>query len=108
MTLREIWERRAELGTITVAAQSTYRGPGPNDYRWEHHTVAFVRVAGRDDRLYRVAADGSASAGLYSGTPMDVEVVDGDIATSTGRTRLYRAWTLPRLNPSRCPITLEI
>lgn len=108
MRLREVWERRAELGTITVAAQSTYRGPGPNDYRWEHHTVAFLRVPGRADLLYRVAADGSASAGLYSGTPMDVEVVDGALAAARGATYLYRAWTLPRLNPSRCPITLEI
>lgn len=101
----EVWQRRAELGPLTVLLQST-RSSG--SWRWGHHTLALVRLPGHPGVLYRVAADGSASGGVYSGTRMDTEILDEAEARRLEGQRLYEAWTIDNPQPSRCPITLEI
>lgn len=105
LTPLELWERRAELGAVTVTAQSSLLG---GRWRWEHHTVAWFRVPQHPDVLYRVAADGSRGAIGYSGTPMDIEVLDEATARRLTGHQVHRAWTVPTL-PTRpaCPVALE-
>ncbi len=97
----ELWERRAELGMLTVSAQSTLPG------KWGHHTVAWLRIPGHDDRLYRCAADGYKSAGRYSGTLMDVEVLDESAARSLAKMQLHEVWTTHHTPIAGYPVTLE-
>jgi hypothetical protein len=60
----ELYERRAEMPSIVVFAQSTFFPTGLNTW---HHTGLFLF---RDGRMYRSAADGYANAGVYSASPM--------------------------------------
>lgn len=106
LTPLELWERRGELGPVTVSAQSSRLANG--SWRWEHHTVAWLRNPLHPGVLYRVAADGSRGTGGYSGTPMDIEVLDHAKAIELTGRQLHRAWTVPALPAvPRCPITLE-
>lgn len=81
----ELYERRAELPTFIVFAQSTKTPAGWNTW---HHTGLFVT---RDGKLYRIAADGYAAGGRWSGDPMRwVEVTEANIgALDLCR---YRVW----------------
>lgn len=93
--LKELWERREELPTFFVCAQSSRTGPGT--WRWWHHTLLFVvdhRKPGSP--LFRIAADGAyQKAGQrWSSKPMvyreiDEAYVDDDIAK-----RIYRGFTV--------------
>lgn len=61
----ELLDRRDELPSFIVCGQSTRQGTG---WKWWHHTVLF---ANRDNRLYRIAADGFRNeANGYSAWPM--------------------------------------
>lgn len=85
MDAREIFDRRAELPTFLVCGQSTKRSSGWN---WWHHTVLF---AVRDNRLYRIAADGYKGSRGYSADPMRwVEITDKNVGTYGAA--VYRAY----------------
>jgi hypothetical protein len=82
---RELLARRAELPTFVVCGQSTHR---PSGWNWWHHTALFVA---RDNRLYRIAADGYKGVHGYSGDPMRwVEVTDHNVGNYDGA--VYRAY----------------
>jgi hypothetical protein len=101
----EIWRRRAELPALSVFGQSTLTRKG---WKYEHHTGALIRHPDRPDVLFRVAADGSRTGTRYSGTPMDVEVIDRGESLKLEGSRLYfvhRVWTVGA--PSVYPVKLE-
>lgn len=84
---RELLDRahKGELPTFIVCGQSTKKGGGWN---WWHHTVLFVM---RDNRLYRIAADGYKGAQGYSAKPMQwVEVTPANVAAYDAC--VYRAY----------------
>ena len=64
MDARELYERRSDLPTFMVFGQSTRKAGG---WKWWHHTGVY---ATRNDRLYRIAADGSKGSHGYSASPM--------------------------------------
>jgi hypothetical protein len=81
----EMYERRAEMPTFVVFAQSTFFPAGLNTW---HHTGFFVF---RDGRMFRIAADGYASNGYWSGDPIRyVEITPDNIATLD--LCRYRVW----------------
>lgn len=68
--------RAGTLPTFVVFGQSTLIG---GKWLWWHHTGLFVV---RDNRLYRIAADGRYANGRWSGQPMQyVEVTDANVGT---------------------------
>lgn len=76
MDMTELYMRRASLPSFIIWGQST---KGPSGWKWWHHTGM---LAIRDNRMYRIAADGyrTASAG-YSATPMKwTEITDKNLA----------------------------
>jgi hypothetical protein len=95
-----------EDGALFLAAQST---KGAGGWRWWHHTLALIVDPDAPGCVLRVAADGSrGSNGLYSGTPMDVEVWTPSAPPDPARL-VYWAWKLKpeHLTPSTAPIHLE-
>lgn len=95
-----------EGGALFLAAQSTKTARG---WKWWHHTLALVVDPDAPGCVLRVAADGSrGGGGLYSGTPMDVEVWTPSAPPDAARL-VYRAWRLKdeSLAPSSAPINLE-
>jgi hypothetical protein len=82
---RELYARRAELPTFIVCGQSTKRKGG---WMWWHHTVLFVA---RDNRLFRIAADGYKGQRGYSADPMRwVEITEKNVASYDAA--VYRAY----------------
>lgn len=104
----ELWRRRRELGALTLLGQSTLLRSGR--WKYEHHTVALLRHPAWPDRLFRVAADGGRGGGGYSGTPMNIEVIDHREALRLERAALYYAHALTSLPDEieHCPIALEL
>jgi hypothetical protein len=83
--VKELFDRRSNLPTFVVCCQSTKKSTGWN---WWHHTVLFVT---RNNRLYRIAADGSKAAGSYSAAPMKwVEITSQNLAAYSSA--VYRAY----------------
>ena len=65
----EVWERRKELATFNMWAQSTRKGRS-SKMKWDHHVGLFV-FDHTEDRMWRLAADGyKGSGGAYSATPV--------------------------------------
>jgi len=62
---RELYDRRADLPTFMVFGQSTKKKEG--GWKWWHHTGVYAQ---RDNRLFRIASDGSKGPNGYSGKPM--------------------------------------
>lgn len=96
-----------EGGALFLAAQST---KGARGWKWWHHTLALITDPDAPGCVLRVAADGSRGAnGLYSGTPMDVEVWTPSSAPDAARL-VYWAWRLKdeSLTPSSAPIKMEV
>lgn len=77
---KELLDRRANLPTFIVCAQSDKR----NDGSWNlwHHVVVFVVDHLDNHRLYRIAADGyKDKVRGYSGQPMHwIEITDQNVA----------------------------
>lgn len=65
---REILERRAELPTFMVFAQSSKISA--TKVKWWHHVGMYVVDHHDGDRLYRIAADGFYNDRGWSGTPI--------------------------------------
>lgn len=90
---QELYDRRGSLPTFIVCGQSTKR---PSGWNWWHHTVLF---AARDNRLYRIAADGYKGAQGYSATPMQwVEITPKNITNYAGV--VYRPYGVGTLDGS--------
>ena len=72
---REVWDRRKELATFNIWAQSTRRGRS-SKMKWDHHVGLFI-YDHKEDRMWRLAADGSRGAGgAYSATPVRYGEID--------------------------------
>lgn len=87
---RQVHQRRGELGTFNVFAQSSRKASGR--WKWWHHTGLLVCDHSKPHKpLTRIAADGYAGTGrVYSATPMDEEQIDTHYcARAEGRVLLY-------------------
>ena len=72
---REVWERRKELATFNIWAQSTRKGRS-SKMKWDHHVGLFI-YDHKEDRMWRLAADGyRGSGGAYSATPVQYGEID--------------------------------
>ena len=107
MDTLELWDRLPELPGILFFGQSTKRRDG--SWTWEHHTGLLVEHPAWKDRWFRLAADGSKAHGFYSGTPIDVEVIDRAEALALKSSRYFYAHApiyVEHTGPG-CPITRE-
>jgi hypothetical protein len=76
MDARELYDRRGDLPTFMVFGQSTRTASGWN---WWHHTGVYVA---RDNRLFRIAADGYKGASGYSASPMKyTEIIPANVGS---------------------------
>lgn len=114
LTWPQLLERRGELGTFNVFAQSTRRSDGR--WKWWHHTgVVFVDHTHPDRPVRRLAADGYAGSGrVYSATPLDVEEVTADWAARTASRTLLQVFRVRPRPDGRfadglpAPVQLEV
>lgn len=97
---REVLDRIDELSLFNVWSQSDYSS-SKKRWNWDHHVGFFVKI---DNRLYRFAADGYASKGVYSATPVSwKEFIENKC--------LYQVFRFDTSGPfdyySECPIEVE-
>ena len=93
----EIWERRRELATFNFFSQGDKKNG-----RWnlDHHTGVFV-YKHKEDRFYRLAADGyrGGAPKAYSGTPVSFTEID-DEWPKKEKHRVYQIFRLIPDTPS--------
>jgi len=87
MDLLEIWERRElDLPEIMICSQA-FASKG------FHSHTAILWIDRKTQTLYRCAADGGKTHGnIFSGTDMDIEIVDYNVAKRSALSSWYRCY----------------
>ena len=85
----EVWERRKELATFNIWAQSTKKGRS-SKMKWDHHVGLFI-YDHAEDRMWRLAADGyRGSGGAYSATPVQYREIDAAWSKRDSENKFYQ------------------
>lgn len=85
----EVWERRKELATFNIWAQSTKKGRS-SKMKWDHHVGLFI-YDHAEDRMWRLAADGYRNGeGAYSATPVKYREINEEWCSVDSENKFYQ------------------